>query len=72
MSRKKSQKSILEHYDCEGQLELEDMDFGDIEVFNPCNDCFRDHCVGCRFSCPDEYDAYQEMLNCLADGRSDF
>lgn len=72
MSRKKSQKYILEHYECDGHMEFEDMCFSDVETFDPCKDCFREHCVGCRYSCPDEYDAYQEMLNCLADERSDF
>lgn len=34
---------------------------------SPCDDCFREHCVGCIYSCPEEMEAYNEFLNCWAD-----
>lgn len=66
---KHNKKWILEHYECENKMSLEDMDFSDVEIFDPCADCFREHCVGCKYSCPDEYDTWQEFENCLADSR---
>lgn len=65
--RKKSQQWILEHYECEGQLDLEY--FG---IYDPCAGCMKENCVGCRYFCPEEMEAYNEFMACLNDERSDF
>lgn len=78
-----TKKYILEHYECDGQLSIDDLPFQGENVDNfvtdvdnipmsyptECDICCREECVGCKLSDPDMYAADRERLNCLADYR---
>ena len=64
-----TKKYILEHYECDGQLSIDDLPFQGENVDNfvtdvdniltyypsECDICTREECVGCKLSDPDIY-----------------